>query len=161
MPAAHRPYPRTTNAQPPWPLATPTRVPRPTTLQQIPDIISLIGCFFFFLKKKNKQNCGPTRLLNQAEFVSHKERVKNCILQQPSLLENVPQEQPSAPSTHQRLRSLPATEGHRVLLIHVLGARCLSPASRQKSPGFEGRKSPFSRPPRLSQARAMPQRALR
>lgn len=156
MPAAHRPYPRTTNA----PATLAPRDPHARPLSHDFAANSRHHIPHRLFKKKTK-NCGPTRLLNQAEFVSHKERVKNCILQQPSLLENVPQEQPSAPSTHQRLRSLPATEGHRVLLIHVLGARCLSPASRQKSPGFEGRKSPFSRPPRLSQARAMPQRALR
>lgn len=55
----------------PCPSATPTQCPCPTISQQIPDIIPLTA----FLK-----NWGPIRLLNPAEFGSHKERIENCPL---------------------------------------------------------------------------------
>lgn len=48
------------------------QLPAPAIVQQSPDTIFLISFLF--------QNYGPSRLLNQAEFVRHKERVKNCIL---------------------------------------------------------------------------------
>ena len=116
----------------PVPARPPNNSGPATIVQQIPDIISLMG----LKKKKKTKNCSPNRFLNPAEFMCHKARINNCSSMAISPITCDPKTTLNTPETTRICA--PFSARNSMCSDPPAGGGCLLLTPEQKSPGLQG-----------------------